>query len=118
MSDTRTDIPSVVERTRAVAAGAPVVAAHFLKDTAVFVLGDEALLFAPPKGEPRRVLVHGGAVLSSASDGDHVVTGGDDGKVVATGADGASTTIATDGKHRWLDHVALGPSNAGAWSAV
>src|SRR5262249_18608563 len=111
MSDAKSDIPSVVERTRPVAAGAPVVAAHFLKDTAVFVLGDEALLFASPKGEARRVAVHGGAILSSAADGDHVVTGGDDGKVVATGADGASTTLATDGKRRWIDHVALGPSS-------
>ena len=44
MTDTRDNIPSVVERTRPVKAGAPVVAAHFLGGTAVFVLGEEALL--------------------------------------------------------------------------
>jgi WD40 repeat protein len=46
-----------------------------------------------------------------------VVTGGDDGKVVATDARGNSETIATDAKRRWIDHVAVGPANAVAWSA-
>ena len=36
--------PSVAERTRPVAAGAPVIATHFLGDTAVLVLAEEALL--------------------------------------------------------------------------
>jgi hypothetical protein len=31
MTDTRTNIPSVTARTRPLAAGAPVVAAHFLQ---------------------------------------------------------------------------------------
>ena len=35
-------------------------------------------------GEPRRVAVHGGAILAAAADGERIVTGGDDGKVVAT----------------------------------
>ena len=43
-------IPSVVERTRPVTAGAPVVAAHFLGETAVFVLGEETLLLVPDDG--------------------------------------------------------------------
>ena len=50
MTDTRADTPSVVERTRPVAAGAPVVAAHFLGNTAVFVLGEEALLLVGKDG--------------------------------------------------------------------
>jgi len=117
MTDTRTDIPTVVERTRPVAAGAPVVAAHFLDGTAVLVLGDEALLFVSPAGEARRVSVHDGAILSSAADGDRVVTGGDDGKVVATDGQGESAVLASDQKRRWIDHVALGPAGAIAWSA-
>jgi WD40 repeat protein len=83
----------------------------------VFVLGEEALLLLPRAGEARRLTVHTGAVLSSAANATRVVTGGDDGKVVATDAEGKSTTVATDTGRRWIDHVAVGPSGALAWSA-
>jgi WD40 repeat protein len=116
MSDTRSDTVSVVERTRAVAADGAIVGAHFLGRTAVFVLGEEALLLAEPDGELRRMAVHGGAILATASDGARIVSGGDDGKVVATDL-GSSRELATDAKHRWIDHVALGPDGAAAWSA-
>src|SRR5262245_22975715 len=108
MTDSRANIPSVVERTRPVKAGAPVVAAHFLGQTAVFVLGEGALVLAPRTGEPRSLPVHGGAILATAGDG---------GKVVPPDADGQSTTIAADAKQRWIDHVAVGPAGALAWSA-
>jgi WD40 repeat protein len=117
MTDTRADTPSVVERTRPVAAGAPVVAAHFLGDSAVFVLGEEALLFVGKDGTERRVAAHGGAILAAASDGDRIITGGDDGKVVATDAQGDSAVLATDQKRRWIDQVAIGPGDSVAWSA-
>ncbi len=117
MTDTRNDTVSVVERTHAVAAGDPVIAANFLGRTAVFVLGEEAMVFAEPNGEPRPVTVHGGGILATAADGERIVSGGDDGKVVATDAKGESRTLATDPKHRWIDHVALGPDGAVAWSA-
>ena len=116
MTDTRTDTVSVVERTRAVAAGGPIVGAHFLTRTAVFVLGEEALLFAEPNGDLRRMNVHSGAILAAASDGARLVSGGDDGKVVTTDL-GSSRVLATDAKQRWIDHVALGPGGAMAWSA-
>ncbi len=118
MTDTRTDTNtvSVVERTRAVAAGGAIVGAYFLGRSAVFVLGEEALVFAEPEGETRRMDVHGGVILASASDGMRVVTGGDDGKVVTTDL-GSTRVLATDAKHRWIDHVALGPDGAVAWSA-
>jgi WD40 repeat protein len=80
------------------------------------VLGEEALLFAPEGGE-RRVAVHEGAILASASDGTRVVTGGDDGRLIATDAQGEHRILATDGKRRWIDQVALGPDGAVAWSA-
>jgi len=116
MTEGRTDTASVVERTRRHPAEAVVVAAHFLGDTAVFVLGEDALLMA--RGEDRRrVSVHGGAILAAAADGRRVLTGGDDGKVAATDAAGVSATLATDGKHRWIDQVAIGPDGAVAWSA-
>src|ERR1700733_13453961 len=115
MTDARTDTVSVVERTHPVAAGAPVVAAHFLDRTAIFVVGEEAWLFVEGKSEPRRVAVHSGAILASAADGERIVSGGDDGKVVATDAEGETRTLATDAKHRWVDHIALAPDGSVAW---
>jgi len=112
----RSSIPSVVERARPVTAGAGVVAVHFLKDTAVFVLGEEAVVLAR-EGETRRIATHGGAILSSAGDGNRVVTGGDDGKVLTVDATGAVEVAVVDRKRRWIDHVATGPSGAIAWSA-
>jgi WD40 repeat protein len=117
VTDTRAQIPSVVERTRLLKADAPVVAAHFLGQTAIFVLGEAALLFLSRAGEARTIPIHGGAILASAADASGIVTGGDDGKVVATKAEGKSVTLASDGKHRWIDHVAVGPAGAVAWSA-
>ena len=117
VTDTRADIPSVAERTRPLKAEAPVVAAHFLGQTAIFVLGEEALLFLSRVGEARTIPVHDGAILASAAEASRIVTGGDDGKVVATDAEGKSITLASDAKHRWIDHVAVGPAGAVAWSA-
>jgi WD40 repeat protein len=117
VTDTKSDIPSVAERTRPIKAEAPVVAAHFLGDAAVLVLGEEALILVPRAGEPRTVAAHGGVILASSVDADRIVTGGDDGKVVSTDAQGASSVIASDGKQRWIDHVAAGPGGAVAWSA-
>jgi WD40 repeat protein len=117
MTDTRADTVSVVDRAHPVAAGAPVVAAHFLGRTAVFALGEEAMLLVEPKGEPRRIAVHDGAILATAADHERVVSGGDDGKVAATDAKGDTRTLGADPKHRWIDHVAIGPDGAVAWSA-
>ena len=116
MSDTTTLLPSLADRARAVNAGAPVVGVHFLGPTPVFVLGEEALLFAAEAGE-RRVAVHGGGILVSKSDGTRIVTGGDDGTLASTDAEGEHRVIATDDKKRWIDQVALGPDGAVAWSA-
>ena len=111
------DTPSVVDRTRIVATETPVVGAYFLDSTAVFVLGDEALLFAAGDGEPQRITVHGGGILAAVCDGERIVTGGDDGKVVATEADMTLVAIGADPKHRWIDHVAIAPDGTVAWSA-
>jgi WD40 repeat protein len=116
-SDNTGDMASVVARTRPVEVGAAIVAAHFLGRTAAFVLGAEAIILAPPEGESHRVAVHGGAILSTASDGARIVSGGDDGNIAATEANGGSRVLASDPKHRWIDHVALGPDGTVAWSA-
>jgi WD40 repeat protein len=117
LTDTRETIPSVVERTRPVAVGTPIVAAHFLGETAVFVSGEETLLLVAADGTEQRVAAHAGAILATASDGQRIVSGGDDGKVAATTADGTTAVLATDAKRRWIDHVATGPGGAVAWSA-
>jgi WD40 repeat protein len=116
MPDTTAPLPSLADRVRPVAAGAPVVGVHFFGSTPVFVLGEEALLFAPADGE-RRLAIHAGAILASACDGKLILTGGDDGTLVATDAAGVHHVITTDDKRRWIDQLALGPDGAVAWSA-
>jgi WD40 repeat protein len=117
MAASGSDTVSVVERTRPIAIDGGIVAVHFLGRTAAFVLGEEAIVLAPPDGEPRRVTAHGGAILDTAGDGRRVVSGGDDGKIVATDGDGVTVVLASDPKQRWIDHVALGPDDVVAWSA-
>src|SRR5258707_2481946 len=117
MTDSRANTPSVVERTRPVKTGAPVVAAHFLRETAAFVLGEGAIVLGPRAGEAGTVSGPDGATLATAADAKRILTGGDDGKVVATDAEGESTILAADAKQRWIDHVAVGPAGALAWSA-
>jgi WD40 repeat protein len=109
-------IPSLSDRVRPIKANVPVVGVHFFGATPVFVLGEEALLFAHD-AEETLLPIHGGGILASASDGKRIVTGGDDGKLTATDASGAHEVIATDEKKRWIDQVALGPDGAVAWSA-
>ena len=115
MSDTQVPIPSLADRARPVNAGAPVVGVHFFGSVPVFVLGEEALLFAGDS--ERRVPVHAGAILASVSDGRRIVSSGDDGALVETGGDGEHRVLATDDKKRWVDQIALGPDDAVAWSA-
>src|ERR1700759_5740793 len=117
MTDTRSDAVSVVERTHAVAASGAVTAVHFLGRMAVFVLAEETLVLAPPRGEPKSVAVHGGVILDSVAGESTIVTGGDDGKVIETDVSGESRTLAPDPKRRWIDHVTLGPDGAFALGA-
>jgi WD40 repeat protein len=117
MTSTDMPLPSLADRVRRIDAGATIVGAHFLGSVPVFVLGEEALLFAPREEESRRITIHDGGILASTGDGERIVTGGDDGKVIATAADGTHEMIATDPKSRWIDHVALASDGAIAWSA-
>jgi WD40 repeat protein len=117
LSDIRGDIVSVADRTRPVAAGGAVIAAHFLGDTAVFVLGEEAVVLAAPERNPQHVTIHGGAILEATADGKRLISCGDDGKVVETLSDGTTRTAGSDAKRRWIDHVAIAPDGTVAWSA-
>ncbi|MCW5694311.1 MAG: WD40 repeat domain-containing protein [Pseudolabrys sp.] len=117
MTDLNTPLPSLADRARIVseAEGSTIVGVHFLRQTPVFVLGEEALLFAPAE-KRTRVAAHDGGILVSAADQQRIVTGGDDGKLVATDRDGNTQVLATDERKRWIDQVALGPDGAVAWS--
>src|SRR5579885_287095 len=101
MTDARRATASLVDRIRPIAAGATIIATHFLADTSAFVLGEEAVLLVDPESDPRRVSVHDGAILDSVCDGTRIVSGGDDGKVMTTNAAGETHTLATDPQHRW-----------------
>ncbi|MDE2378682.1 WD40 repeat domain-containing protein [Bradyrhizobium sp.] len=110
-------IVSVTEKVRPVALGMAVTSVHFLADRAAFVGGEETVALVDAKGEISKVAVHGGGILSAASDGTRLVMGGDDGKVVALNAKSEVALLATDAKRRWIDAVALHPDGAFAWSA-
>jgi WD40 repeat protein len=110
-------IPSVTDRVRPVALGAPVTSVHFLGPRACFVGAEESVALVDSEGAIERVAVHGGGILCAASDGSRVVMGGDDGKLVAVDAKGAVTQLALDAKRRWIDSVALHADGAIAWSA-
>jgi len=110
-------IVSVTDRVRPVALGMSVTSVHFLSDRAAFVGGEENVALVDARGEIGKLAVHGGGILSTASDGARLVMGGDDGKVVALDAKGEVTLLATDAKRRWIDAVALHPDGAFAWSA-
>ena len=124
MTDTRDPIsaPSVVERTQLVstprrAAGRSRV--HFLGEHRGFRAGrGGAAARAAETATERRVAVHGGGILASAADGDahHHRRRRRQGAWRPTRRARAAS-LATDAKHRWIDHVALGPSGAVAWSA-
>jgi WD40 repeat protein len=79
----------------------------------VFAGGGGEIAFASEK----IVAAHPNAgILEAVFDGERIITCGDDGRVVATNASGETETLA-EIKNKWIDHVALGPDGAVAWSA-
>jgi len=107
------EVRSVAELVTPCDAGAHVVACGFLGDEAVFATGEGEIVFA----SGRKIAAHAGhAILEAVCDGDRIVSCGDDGRVVSTMSDGASETLA-EIKNKWIDHIALGPDGAVAWSA-
>jgi WD40 repeat protein len=108
---------SIGERVRPVTIGSPVAALYFIGDRAAFVGDEETITLVSGDCEKVAVTVHGGAILSSVSDGKRIVTGGDDGKVVALDMNGESSVLVTDAKRRWIDNVAVHHDGALAWSA-
>jgi WD40 repeat protein len=115
--DQAASIVSVTDQVRPVAIGMPVIAVHFLGDTAAFVGAEESVAMVSGEGAISPIPVHGGGILSVASDGARIVMGGDDGKLIALSAKGEVALLATDARRRWIDNVALHPDGAVAWSA-
>ncbi|WP_029556110.1 WD40 repeat domain-containing protein [Xanthobacter sp. 91] len=109
---------SLTSKVRPLAFEAGVVALAFLESKAAFVGtdGTASLIGLEEGAAPVLVPVHDGGVLSAASDGKRLVTGGDDGRVMETLADGTTRELAQQ-KGRWIDRVALGPDGAVAYSA-
>jgi WD40 repeat protein len=110
-------VASAIDRVRPVTIDARVAAVYFIGDHAAFVGDEETITLVSGDGEKVAVTVHGGAILSSVSDGTRIVTGGDDGKVVALDMKGESSVLVTDEKRRWIDNVAVHPDGTLAWSA-
>ena len=112
-----TAAPSLRDHVVPVAAGAHVVGAAWLKETAALALGDGGVLLVAD-GETRRVEAHAEAgILVAACDGRRLVTGGDDGRVVATDAKGDSVEMAAAKGGAWIDALALHPEGGIAYSA-
>ncbi len=106
-------IRSVAEIVTPCEAGAHVVACGFLGDEAVFATGEGEIVFA----SGRKVAAHPDAgILEAVCDGEKIYTCGDDGRVAATDAEGVVETL-VEVKNKWIDHVALGPDGALAWSS-
>ena len=61
-------------------------------------------------GETRRVAVHGGAILSSACDGAASSPAATTARSWRPMPRARATTVATDAKRRWIDHVAAAPA--------
>jgi WD40 repeat protein len=111
MSDN--EVRSVAELVTPCEVGAYVVACAFLSEEPVFATGEGEIVFLDGK----RVAAHpNAAILEAASNGKRLFTCGEDGRVVATNNEGATEVIA-EIKNKWIDHVALGPDGAVAWSA-
>ena len=110
-------IVSVTDRVTRVALAAPATAVHFLGEIAAFVSAEESVTFANGEDAAKSVVVHGGGILCSASDGKRIIMGGDDGKLVSIDAKSNVETLATDAKRRWIDNAALHADGAVAWSA-
>ncbi|MEA2935008.1 MAG: hypothetical protein QOD74_1654, partial [Variibacter sp.] len=109
--------PSVVERVRTLSVGGPVIAVHFIKGAAAFVLGEADVLLVGDDGAERRVRLHHGGILASAANHDTLATAGDDGKVYVTRTGGEPHLAASEAKNRWIDKVAINAAGAIAWSA-
>ena len=84
---------------------APVTCSVTTSDAVAVGFGDGTVRFFYNGDEPKVVEAHNGVVLSIATNGENVFTGGDDGKFLQISQNGNVTEIA-DFNTRWVDSVA------------
>ena len=117
MTDTRNDTLSVVERTQAIDGGRRGGRRAFSRPHR----GIRARRRGGGAGRAGwRAAAHCSARRRDPGHGCRHYTrrrGGDDGQGGRDRPKGRASTLATDPKRRWIDHVALGPDGALAWSA-
>jgi WD40 repeat protein len=105
--------PSFTDKLVSFDAGSQIVGAHFTRESAAFATGDGEILIAG--NSEARVRAHKGAILATAGDGERIFTTGDDGKVIAVDIEGEREPL-VELSNKWIDHLALGPDGAIAWS--
>ena len=84
---------------------APVTGSVTTNDAVVVGFGDGIVRFFRDEGDPNVVKAHEGVVLSIATNGENVFTGGEDGKFLKISPGGNIAEIA-DFNTRWVDTVA------------
>ena len=85
---------------------APVTGSVTTNDAVVVGFGDGIVRFFRDEGEPKVVKAHEGVVLSIATNGENVFTGGEDGKFLKISPNGNIAEIA-DFNTRWVDTCLL-----------
>lgn len=95
---------------------APAIAVECFADIIAFVLAEEEVLLTFPRGEKRKQRMHRGAILSSCTDNNRLLTGGDDGQIACISEDGEATTLINDRRGRWIDAVGAASDGSFAWS--
>jgi hypothetical protein len=102
---------SLTTRVESLTAGAHVIHAGFLNEEPLLALADGRILIGEQTLTP-----HGeNAILVAMSDAARLITGGDDGKIFSITSSHGAEHIG-DEKGRWIDAIALGPSQSVAWS--
>ena len=84
---------------------APVTGAVTIPEAVVAGFGDGTVRFFRSDETPKIINAHNGVVLSIATNGSEVFTGGDDGRFLQISPDGTIKEIASFGT-RWVDTVA------------
>ena len=84
---------------------APVTGAVGMDQAVAVSFGDGSIRFFRPGLSYTTVKAHRGVILSIATDGHHVFTGGDDGRFLRTSTEGEITELANFGT-KWVDCVA------------
>jgi WD40 repeat protein len=107
------DRPSLTNKLVSFEAGAEVIGARFVGESAAFATGAGEILIAGDS--EAHVKAHKGAILAVADDGERIFTAGDDGRIVAVDIEGEQETLVDLGG-KWIDNLALGPDGALAWS--